>query len=576
MIKILARFWILQLFMYGLMGYLVFGFFETQVTRGTYYRSLGDRNRIRAIRTEAPRGDILDRNGLLLAATRPSFNVYIIPEDFDPGDMHDLTRLLEMSEDDLRKRMSGARNASFSPVLLRQDIPKRLAMEIEEHRPGISGVFIQVKALRYYPHKKVAAHLLGYVGKITREEYDRLDRSVYAHDSWIGRSGIERAFDGTLRGEDGGRQLEVNARGVPVRIISERESVSGQDVKLTLDARLSYHLRALLSRRNGSILVMDVNSGGILAALSVPDFDPNAFVVSGRNEERLELIGSKERPLINRGFDGRYPPGSVFKLVTAMAALEHNLITPHTTFHCPGHFSFGGKSRRFKCWFHQGHGSVDLFSAIERSCNVYFYNIGRLLGEKRLADYTRKLGFGVPVDLELPNSGGLVPDAGWKWEKFKEPWYGGETITFAIGQGFLLVTPLQVLRLVQAIATDGKIVEPTLLLEEAERRSKSHTLDIRPDIFRPIKQGMLQVVESKKGTGQLARVNFNKLAGKTGSAQAPPGAAHAWFGGFFPYDNPKIALVIMVERGQSGGIAGARIAKQVLRIWNEIYGPQVS
>ncbi len=207
---------------------------------------------------------------------------------------------------------------------------------------------------------------------------------------------------------------------------------------------------------------------------------------------------------------------------------------------------------------------------------VYFYNVGRLLGEKKLSEYARQLGFGSRINIELPNADGLVPDSKWKLEKYHDSWYGGETIMFAIGQSYLLVTPLQILRLVAAIAADGCLFKPTVLLEEAEKQLSQQKIDANADTFRAIKQGMLQVVQSKKGTGQLAKVNFAKLAAKTGTAQAPPGESHAWFGGFFPYEDPKIAIVVFVERGQSGGIAGSRIAKQVVRIWNELYGPAVS
>ena len=244
------------------------------------------------------------------------------------------------------------------------------------------------------------------------------------------------------------------------------------------------------------------------------------------------------------------------------------------------YFRFNGKSRRFKCWFEGGHGRVDLYTAIERSCNVYFYNVGRLLGEKRLADYARRLGFGSSVAFELPTARGLVPDAEWKKSVYRDLWYPGETITFAIGQSYLLVSPIQILRLVTAIATDGSFLEPTLIhhqngmdSEEIKEEQKRFVSGFRHETFRTLRQGMLQAVASNRGTAQLARVNFAKLAAKTGTAQAPPGDAHAWFGGFFPFDDPKVALVVFVERGRSGGITAAQIAKKILHICYELYGP---
>ncbi len=556
---------------------LLFGLFQAQVVRGGYYRKASEQNRIRLIRIEAPRGNIYDRNGILLATNRPSYNVYAIPEDFDPKDIPVLSRLLKMPEHKIRLRLSSARFTSFTPVLLKQDVAKEIAMRIEELRPELGGVFIQIGCMRYYPQGKAGAHIVGYIGKISKEEYSRLDPTAYSFDGWIGRAGIERVYDSHLRGEDGGRQLEVNARGVPIRLLSEKDPVPGKDLHLTIDARIEAGLIELLPNHSGAILLIDLKKGELLGAISTPTFDPNIFVSPGRGAERLAAIGSKTRPLMDRSFNGLYPPGSIFKLVTAMAALETGVITPHTTFSCPGYFRFNGSSRKFKCWNHSGHGRVDLYTAIERSCNVYFYNVGRLLGEKRLAEYARKLGFGSTIPLEVPTAGGLVPDAEWKSKIHKDKWYPGDTITFAIGQSYLLVSPLQILRLVSAVATDGKILDAKLVLDPPDKKQTQHSsIAVKTETFKTLRQGMLQVVSSDRGTGQLARVGFAKLAAKSGTAQAPPGEPHAWFGGFFPYDDPQIGFVVFVERGKSGGFTGGQIAKKAAYIWNDLYGTPVS
>ncbi len=574
--KIFLRIKILQIAMLGGLVVLGVGLFETQLIRGGHYRRAGEHNRIRIIRLEAPRGNIFDRSGALIAASRPAYNVYAIPEDFDPKDIPLLSRLLDLPEDQIRFRLSQARYATFTPVLLKQDISKEIAVQIEERRPELSGIFIQIGMIRTYPQGEVAAHMVGYIGKISREEYATLDPSLYHLDAWIGRAGVERVFDAYLRGEDGGRQLEVNARGVPIRLLSEVEPKPGSDLHLTLDVKLESEIRPLVRNKRTAVLVVDLKTGGLLAAVSTPGFDPNIFVTPSRSSDRLSLIGSKERPLLDRGLNGLYPPGSIFKLVTAMAALESGVITPHTTFQCPGYFRFGPKSRAFKCWFSEGHGQVDLYTALERSCNVYFYNIGRLLGEKRLAEYARKLGFGSRIPFELPTADGLVPDAEWKKNIRHDKWYQGETITFAIGQSYLLVSPFQILRMVAAVATDGRVFQPKLVQDDLSAVKREKKFSIQPETFKVLRQGMLQVVASDKGTGQLARLNFAKLAAKTGTAQAPPGEAHAWFGGFFPYEDPQIAMVVFVERGKSGGIAAGQIAKRIAHIYHDLSNPAVS
>lgn len=554
----------------------MFGLFQTQVIRGGYYRRVSEQNRIRIIRLEAPRGDIFDRAGRLLATSRSAYNVYAIPEDFNPLDLPALGRLLSLGEGEIRKRLSQSRFASFTPVLLKEDVSKETAMKVEEQSPELTGIFIQDAAIRTYPEGESAAHLVGYIGKISPHEYRQFDSGRYSFASWIGRSGIERAFDQTLRGEDGGRQLEVDARGIPIRLMSELEPEPGGDLHLTIDIELEKRLADLAAGKKSAILVMDLKKGELLAAVSTPGFDPNVFVTPGQGTERLSLIGAKDYPLFDRSLNGLYPPGSIFKLVTAMAALENGTITPHTTFQCPGYFRFGPRSRPFKCWFHEGHGRIDLYTALERSCNVYFYNVGRLLGEKKLAAYARKLGFGSSVAFELPTANGLVPDAEWKKKTHDEQWWAGETITLAIGQSYLLVSPLQILRLVSAIATDGRVFGPTLVQGDSAPEASRLKIPVREGTFKTIRQGMLQAVSSDRGTAQLARVNFAKLAGKTGTAQAPPGDPHAWFGGFFPFNDPEIAFLVFIERGKSGGLTAAQIAKKAVHLYHELYASPVS
>ncbi len=568
------RLFVFKIVIYGLALFLVLNLFQTQVIRGGYYRQASERNRIRLIPIQAPRGKIIDRNGLVFATNRPAYHVYAIPEDFDPEDLPALSRLLEMPSETIRERLSVPRFQALIPVILKKDVPKELAMKLEERKPGLSGIFIQAEGVRYYPEKVLNGHILGYIGKITREEYQNLDRDTFGFHSYLGRMGLEKRFDSVLRGEDGGRQIEVNAKGEQLSVLSEKRPVSGSDLALSLDLRLEREIVPFLAGKKATVGMMDLNTGELLVLMSHPDFDPNIFIESDRDEDRIRLLQDKDHPLLNRATQGVYPSGSVFKLVTALAGLETGKITRYSTFQCKGFFRLSPHSRIFKCWEPEGHGSMSLFTALERSCNVYFYNVGRLVGEKDLSRYAKMLGLGEPLSLEIPAADGLIPSAEWKEERYGRQWYAGETISFAIGQGYVLVTPLQILRLVATVATEGKVINPTLikrLKDEVEK--EKHEFFASRESFKLIKQGMLQVVESKYGTGQLARMDFMRVAAKTGTAQAPPNKPHAWFTGFFPYENPQYAIVVFVEHGGSGGLAAATIAKKVIASWHKLYTP---
>lgn len=549
---------------------LLLSLFRIQVMQTGHYRRISEHNRIRLVRVMAPRGEIVDRNGKPFATSRPAYNVTVVPEDFDPKDLPTLSRLLDLPPSEIKKQLASVRSRSLTPVLLKKDIGKELAIQIEEKSPLLSGVSIDVEGVRNYPAQEISAHVIGYIGKITEAEYRDSDRDIYAFNSDVGRTGIEKSFDSALRGEDGGRQIEVNARGERLNVLSEKLPVPGADVRLSLDLELESKIAPIIGEKNSVVLMMDLNTGEMLVMLSNPSFDPNIFVESGRDKDRLKLMRNSRKPLVNRSIISAYPPGSVFKLVTALAGLETGKITAHTTFHCPGYFRLSARSRKFKCWDAFGHGDMNLFSALERSCNVYFYNVGRLVGETQLSRYAHALGLGEPVPLEIPASDGFIPSAEWKEGKPGEHWYEGETVSFAIGQGYVLTTPLQILRLVSVIAKDGQILKPTLIKRETPALDLE-AIPAKKSSLRAIRQGMLKVTESKYGTGQLARVDFMQLAAKTGTAQAPPRLAHAWFAGFFPYEKPRVALVVFVEHGGSGGLVAASLAKKIITVWHELY-----
>ncbi len=560
-------------FYFGLI-LLGFGLFKTQVIEGRHYRDMSEQNRIRLIPTEAPRGRVFDSKGRLLATNRPSYDVIATPEDITADVFRILSKILNLPEKEIRRRMSMPREYPFAPALIIEDITRETAFRIEELRPELPGVDIRVSFLRYYPYAETGSHLIGYIGKISPVEYQRFaDKERYGLNSLIGRAGIEKIFDSRLRGVRGGRQIEVNAKGQLVRVLSEKLPEPGEDITLTLDLDFQKKVMEIIKDKNASVAMIDLKTDELMVLASAPAFDPNVFVAPGKGKERLSFLKNPKSPLLDRGVGAAYPPGSVFKLVTALTALETGKITPHTRFDCGGEYHYGkAGGHTFHCWYKKGHGRLNLYQAIERSCNVYFYNVGRKLLPEDIAKYAHTLGLGESMKLEATNvSAGLVPDSAWKEARLKQKWYDGETLSYAIGQSYLLVSPLQILKLVSIIAKEGMQTDPHLLKENTHPSSTQHLVAIHPENLKVLKRAMLQVVQSEFGTGQLARVDFMKLAAKTGTAQAPPKEAHSWMGGFFPYENPEVAFVIFVEHGGSGGITCARIMRSIMKEWKETY-----
>lgn len=567
-----TRFHFFQVFVFILLALLGFGLFHTQVLRGHYFRELGQRNRIRLIPLEAPRGRVFDQKERLLAANRPSYNVVAVPEDVTPEVYPRLAKLLDIPEKEVRRRMSAGREYPFAPAVIKEDIPRELAFRLEERKPELPGVAIRVEGIRYYPYGEIASHVIGYIGTINRVEYDVLDHDRFGVNSKIGRAGIEKAFDDFLRGWRGGQQIEVDARGQMVQVLSDRKPEPGSDITLTLDLEFQKKIMAMIEGKHASIAVLDLETEGLLAMASAPAYDPNIFVSPATSEQRLQVLKDASSPMLDRGINAAYPPGSVFKLVTALAALDLGKITPETRFYCKGSFQLSPKAKVARCWLHEGHGSLNLYEALERSCNVYFWNLAKRLTPDEIAHYAHELGLGEPLKLEISRMApGLIPDSSWKKARFKQPWYQGETLNMAIGQGYMLVTPFEILRLTSIIAKNGRVVEPHLVVRDPRMMHEAPHVAIQEHNLNAIRRAMLQVVESDYGTGQLARVDFDKLAGKTGTAQAPPEKAHSWMTGFFPYKDPKIAFVVFVEHGGSGGITSARLVKQMLEAWKDLH-----
>ena len=559
-----------------------------QVIKEQEFRLLSENNRIRLIKIPAVRGMIMDRTGRVMADNRPSFNVMVTPEDVDDlqGLTDKLSPVLNLTAEEITHTFKDRDRPPFQPVAIKKDVSWEELSFIKNHRLDLPGVEIQIEPVRTYPYDTVAAHVLGYVGEINRDELRK--RRGYKMGDSIGKSGVEFTWEERLRGIDGGRQVEVDAVGKEVRVLNEVPPVAGNNLYLTIDLDLQQYGEQLLGKRVGAIIAMDPLTGEILALCSSPSFRPALFAEGVSTQEWEQLVSDPLHPLQNRGIQGLYAPGSVFKIVTGAAALEEGVIRPDTSFFCSGIHYVG--RRGYQCWRGGGHGAVRFHRGVVESCDVYFYNVGERLGVKKLSRYAEGFGLGRPTGIDLPDEkGGLVPTADWKRERFGEPWYGGETVSLAIGQSFLLVTPLQLLSLISAVANGGTVIKPLIakrvedldhkILEEYPTKEIS-TVPISSETLGEIREALLGVTKEDSGTGRAARVSGLEIAGKTGTAQVVrlkgtgvrqrtedmPYAFrdHAWFVAYVPADTP-FAVVVLVEHGGHGGSAAAPLAREMIK-----------
>lgn len=554
----------LRLTVAGIFGLLLILLFKMQVVDHRYYKEKAERNRIRPVILEAPRGVVLDRHGRELIGNRLSFDCFILPrrEGVDET-LERLAVLVRQPADRLKKRYNSARIGWSTPVLVIPDIDHETAVRVEEDSENLPGVFIKTRPIRRYPLGSTAAHVLGFIGAINPQEYGRWRDLDFRRTDLVGRDGIERAYDAYLRGRHGASQFEVNSRGRLIRVLGIQEREQGLELTTTLDARIQQLAGELLEPFKGAVAVMELDHGGILALASAPGFDPNWFVIGDKpNEEIARAIKDPSRRFFNRAVAGEYPPGSTFKIISALAGLAAGKITGNTSFFCPGSYTLGGHV--FKCWNHSGHGSQDLAAALEHSCNVFFYNLGVRAGAGPIERKARDMGIGEKTQIDLPQekSGNLAgPD--WKRRTMRQSWYAGETLNLVIGQGYLLTTPLQMLRATAVVATGGRLFRPFVVskigemdvMPRAEARVALNEADLAV-----VRRGMDRAVQSDQGTGQRARVKGLTVLAKTGTAQTPRGEDHAWFVGYAPKDRPRAAIVVTLEHGGKGGVNAAMIA----------------
>lgn len=550
------------------LGALLAALSVMQLMLGPSYRRAAEHNRVRLIPMRAVRVAILDRHGAPIARDRLSFDVAVIPQEIQaPGPLFDaLSPWLQRPAARLQQAYQRAVTAPFAPAVIAQDVAPETAFAIEGRRFQWPGVVVLPTPRREYPITAAAGPVLGYLGLVDPETLKALRSYGYTIRDWVGKGGIEQLDDAALRGADGGLQVEVDHRGRLVRQLGMKVPVRGRDVTVTLDAALQQHCDRLLGGRRGAVLVMALDTGELWAVVSSPGFDPAAFVDPDRDDEVRQYLTDDQRPLFNRAVAGAVPPGSVFKLATAYAGLVTGKGSAGTTFQCPGSFQLGRAT--FRCWYAPGHGPQTLVEALTHSCNVFFYQWGLRVGPEAIASAARQFGFGQPWRIDLPGeAAGLVPDPAWKRARRGRPWFRGETANFAIGQGALLVTPLQVLRMTAAVALDGGPLPQPHVLKAMAGQEAAPPQPTPAGLARPplavIRQGMEAVVGSDTGTGRLARVPGLAIAGKTGTAQAGTGASHAWFCGYAPAARPRMAVVVFLEHGGKGGEAAASVAGQI-------------
>ncbi|MFV1956818.1 MAG: penicillin-binding protein 2 [bacterium] len=577
--------------------FLVLYFWRLQIFQHDNYQRLADNNRIRLVEMPATRGIITDRNGIILADSTPNYSLAVVPEDMDDDwevELRALARLLSRNPDEAVNRFTeSGRKEPYRAIRIFENLDDREVALIESESDRFPGANLRVIPRRYYPFGRAAAHTLGYVGEISPEQLaSRLYRGASMGDI-IGKFGLEKIYDNYLRGKDGGRQVEVNAQGREINVLGITEPVPGLNLVLNIDIRMQMILEEALSGRQGAAVAMDVKTGGILAMVSQPSFDPNEFSLRISRQRWEEILKDPSHPLQNRAIQGVYPPGSTFKVVTAAAALMEKSLDPDDEIFCPGYYRFGG--RTYWDWKLGGHGKVNLFKGIVESSDVYFYQAGEKTGIEAISNWAFDLGLGKTTGIDLPGElGGLIPTPEWKKRTKNEPWFPGETLSASIGQGFVLVTPLQMVSLYSTVANRGLLLEPHVISRiedvtgriveekniEIKRRSR-----VSQDAWNRIVEALVGVVENDKGTGRRARIRDFAVAGKTGTAQVVRLEAwrgkkeeeipwelrdHAWFVAFAPYDDPEVAVAVVVEHGGHGSKAALPIVTRFLRRYKEI------
>lgn len=570
---------------------LIARLFYLQVIIGKDLRHQSEINSIRIKSVDAPRGLIYDTHRQLLADNRPAYDLSVIVKDARPlkqtiGKLAVYTGLDETLFWDRLKAAKDTR--AYKPVLLKADIGREALASIEVNRWDLPGIIVSVSPRRDYVFSPSGAHILGYMGEISVEELKSERFGDCKTGDSVGKYGIERAREHWLRGQRGGQQVEVNATGQVVRVLDTVDAIPGHNVVLSIDQSLQLRGEQLLAGQAGAAVAVDPNTGQILAMVSSPSFDQNAFISGLSHDAWNALVSDPQRPLENKAIQAEYPPASTYKIISAAAGLEEGLIDVHTSVYCPGALKFG--NRTYRCWKRWGHGEVDVLKALKESCDVYFYKLGQELGVDRLAWYARAFGLGETTGVDLDHeAGGLVPTAAWKKKRVGVSWQKGETLSIVIGQGFNLTTPLQMAMVAAAVGNGGTRYRPKIVktIRTADGKIVYESqpevvgrLPVSPETLNLVREGLFKVVNEIHGTAWRSRLKTVAMCGKTGTAQVvgrredsdgdgevEPIKDHAWFVAYAPREKPSIAVAVIVEHGEHGSSAAAPVAAEMIRFY---------
>ena len=576
---------LLKLSLFSAVGWRLY---NIQILDSSKYKTMSKKNQIDLEIIFPVRGKIFDRNRVLIAKNEKVYDVYLIPENTKSIN-NTLNALSQFIDIDFAKRRKvielSTQVKKFEKIKIFENISWSVLEKIETNKYNLQGIFIAEDYLRVYPYKDNFSHLLGYISKPNQQEL-ALPFISKMPNLDIGKEGLEKSFNPLLVGKAGQREIEVNSNGRIIREISKVDSIRGKEISLSIDLRIQqYAINLLKSHRAGSINVINIKNGEILCMASTPTYDPNKIIQKPNKEYWESILANTLSPLTNRSIQGLYSPGSTFKMIVAIAALKHGIINTETTHSCTGKIGFG--NRLYHCWKTNGHGKMNVTDAIKQSCDVFFYEISKKLGIDKIAEVAKDFGLGQSYDISMPNQKtGIVPNKKWKKEKIGESWYAGETLISAIGQGFVLTNPFQLVVMTSIIASDGKMIEPTII---KGNRVSFKTNEKYSKEIKIIKKAMFKVVNENKGTAFKSRLDDIKFAGKTGTSQVRrislseresddfrekeqewKNRDHALFVGYMPYDDPKYSISVIIEHGGSGASTAAPIAKQIFNYINEL------